>query len=88
MRRTLVERYEPSAAQRTFDVFRMALRYAFNLDIIKSNPALAVARVKTKAPKTAPQMPMKYMPERRLKVVRETTTIMKSHRKDIPVNAP
>jgi integrase len=52
VRRTLVEQYAPSAAQRTFDVFRMALRYAFNIDLIAVNPAPAVSRVKTAPPRT------------------------------------
>lgn len=53
VKRVLVEKYAPCAAQRTFDVFRMAMRYAFSLDIIAVNPAPAVPRVKTAAPRTA-----------------------------------
>lgn len=53
VKRVLVDQYAPSAAQRTFDVFRMAMRHAWKLDIIAVNPAPAVDRVKTGAPRTA-----------------------------------
>ena len=53
LRRQLTEKYRAAAAQRAFDVFRMAMKRAFSLDIIVVNPAPAERRIKTPPPKTA-----------------------------------
>jgi integrase len=53
LRTLLVQQYRPCAAQRTFDVFRMAVRRAYELDLIPTNPATAVRRVQTAKPKTS-----------------------------------
>jgi integrase len=53
LRSALLTRYKPSAAQRAFDVFRMAMKRAYELDEIAVNPAPAVRRVSTAKPATA-----------------------------------
>lgn len=53
LRVTLKATYKPSAAQRAFDVFRMAMKRAFTLDKIAVNPAPAEKRIATPKPRTA-----------------------------------
>lgn len=53
VRRMIGDRYKPAAAQRTFDVLKMAMNRALELDLIAVNPFAAEKRLKVAAPKTA-----------------------------------
>jgi integrase len=52
LKRKLMELYGPSAAARAFDVFRMAMKRAVELELIATNPGVAERRIPTPKPKT------------------------------------